>query len=78
MRVEDRAVAAMIMFVMLIAEIFMFEKYLLSKQRRVNVHKAFPTMAITLTIPLRVTVMAPFSVCSVKERQGQYNAYKNV
>ena len=33
MRVEDRAFVAMIMFVILIAEIFMFEKYLLSKQR---------------------------------------------
>ena len=33
MRVEDRAFVAMIMFVILIAKIFMFEKYLLSKQR---------------------------------------------
>ena len=44
MRVEDRAFVAMIMFVILIAEIFMFEKYLVSKQR------SSKCLAITLTI----------------------------
>ena len=44
MRVEDRAFVVMIMFVILIAEIFMFEKYLLSKQR------SSKCLAITLTI----------------------------
>ena len=41
MRVEDRAFVAMIMFVILIAEIFMFEKYLCQSREAVNAHNAF-------------------------------------
>lgn len=40
-RVEDRAFVAMIMFVILIAEIFMFEKYLCQSREAVNAHNAF-------------------------------------
>lgn len=50
MRVEDRAFVAMIMFVILIAETFIFEKDCCQSREAVNVHITFCTMAIILTI----------------------------
>lgn len=64
MRVEDRVFVAMIMFVILIAEAFIFEKDLLSKRSSKCSYRVFFFIQWQLYWQsiLRITIMVPFSV----------------